>query len=1198
MPPPNYPPQMSGNNPYQSNSNYPSDPYSRNYPPHQNPSTTNQPYLPPPYVLPHHQQYQQPQPPYNSQPQYTPQAPPQAVEPSKTTDKKRKSPKAAASRREGEVAVQPIPQEGVIPAKRGRPRKNANPNPIEQLDKSDKEPQTVQSQPSIMVYPPPPPIPGEKYNPSPLFNKNPNGNATSGNPTPASGEINPRDGVQLPSMGSWAPPTSNIPSSGVRNYSNQNQAPYGGSPDGMNGNGWSSVPPRPLLSEQQHWSQDQQGSYQSDHSFDSIKPMKRERDNQDHTGPLSDPGEMEASLALAGLKRRDSAPAGKKTKKEKDDTKNASNKKGEKDGKKSCAECRRLKAKCDRVFPCSNCRRRGCALVCPEGDLSCMQGKRLVLASTEQLHERIAQLESALFQSHGKTSAVHHPLLAPEYLDGGFASLPPPPPLVQDESIDKSPKSGSHSNRSAKDHSSASSLILATPQLSAERSSSQGRMAVESLLTEDSAAPEGKREDEWAGENAAPAMIIGTVGNQAGDDLDERHQVFERLKKLLRVLPSREEVHKRAENFWNTSIWYQTILRKEEFDTIYEPAVFAPTPANPLSPHKLAVVLIVLTLDTYFEISNDEQNLLIAEYWDAFQRCFDTRFGWAASVAGVQALAVATLFVGFGWRGARASNFYWLRQMTSSAMQLGLHREPHPSLPEEEREFRRRVFHEMFTLDCLICLNHGQRTAIPIEYVECSYPKHASPLSLKKYDFMKLVKTQVIDIGCLPDSSPASQEQLDKVQQKLMQFDVSALPSFHCPLLRGDPLPAAVDGFTLDDAKGLQTTTTSMCHYKAMLYLFRPSLRRLVARLRSQPRETVVFSDADRETVSMTYRACHAITLTSYYMFRKHPKLMARCWSVWVQTFSAAVSIAALAIWCGPHVESTFIGSAYQELSEACDMIGENGSARSLGILSLLPILKALVANRYPQVLGKASNEITVSQEGEDMLFALLGGQVDGKDSSQLATASPLPAQQKAIQTTPLQEQPSVQSQTQPPQSGQGQVQNPIKPQINPYLNQNSGDNMILSQEPMIEMNPNAVPEAYAAVGRYVQPNTNEWFLPNNNNTSNGQVVLPLAHSAPMAAIPSIYSNNINSNNNNNNNNGPTRNQQIDLNEMIDNPTELWARLQTFYEPTPLYWNDINLGGIGMPIDNNVNINNSNNNMPTSLNNNNLGFVDYAGPMY
>ncbi|WVW85067.1 hypothetical protein I302_107103 [Kwoniella bestiolae CBS 10118] len=1159
MPSSNYPPQQPmgalGNNGYPPNPNIPSEPYSREFQPQ---PINNQSYLPPPYVIPG---YQQPQPQYNPQPQYTPQPPAQSVEPSKSSEKKRKSPKSSSGPK-AEAAI-PIPVDGVIPAKRGRPRKSANITPTEQVkkDQPQQQPQQAQQQPAIMVYPPPPPIPGEKYNPSPLFTNGTHDNSRSGNSTP-----NNHDGRQLPSMGSWAPPTTNSsPNSGQP----RGQQPYISS---VPANGWSSTPPRPFTTNEQI-----QGWPQSYHSqSDSQVPtrqVKRERQHdQDNARPLSDPGEVEASLALAGLKRRDSAPSSaKKPKKEKEDSKAAS-KKAEKDGKKSCAECRRLKAKCDRVFPCSNCRRRGCALVCPEGDLSCMQGKRLVLASTEQLHERIAQLESALFQSHGKTSANHHPLLAPEYLDGGFASLPPPPPLLQNDSLDQSPQSGSHShshshsngdaiNRSPKGPSSASSLILATPQMSAERSSSQGRMAVESLLTEDAAAPEGKREDEWAGENAAPAMIIGTVGNQPNEDLDDRHQVFERLKKILRVLPPREELQRRANNFWKTSVWYQTVLHKEEFDSIYEPAVYAPTPSNPLSPHKLAVVLIVLTLDTYLDMSTDEENLVVAEYWDATQRCFDTRFGWASSVAGVQALALATLFVGFGWRGARASNFYWLRQMTSASMQLGLHKDPHPSLPEEEREFRRRVFHEIFVLDCLICLNHGQRTAIPMEYVEAAYPKNTSTLSLKKYEFMKLVKTQVIDIGCLPDSAPASWEKVEDVKNKLMQFDVTAIPWLHCPLLRGGPLPPPVGGFTGDDAMALQSTTTSMCHYKAMLYLFRPALRRLVARLRSQPRESVVFSDADRETVSMTYRACHAITLTSYYMARKHPRLMARCWMVWVQTFSAAVSMAALAIWCGPHLESTFIGSAYQELSEACDMIGENGSKRSLGVLSLLPILKALVANRYPQVIGKQSTETSISQEGEDMLFALLGGQVDGRDTSIPQTNTPLSVPQIAANPS----QPQTIDQT------------PAKPQ---YLGQDSEtNNNIPFQAPMI--NPNAAPEAYA-VGPYAQPNSTGWLLPSNPTTGEGDVVLPLVQSAPTA-LPLSNSSSANANGG------------------IENPTELWARLQTFYEPTPIFWNGMTFGGMAMD-----GLTMGNMNMGMGVQGTAVpggigaggGFVDYSGPMY
>lgn len=59
-----------------------------------------------------------------------------------------------------------------------------------------------------------------------------------------------------------------------------------------------------------------------------------------------------------------------------------------------------------------------------------MTGKRLVLASTQQLHERVrslpthltpqmALLEAALFQAHSLTSSEQHPLLTQAFLDIG-----------------------------------------------------------------------------------------------------------------------------------------------------------------------------------------------------------------------------------------------------------------------------------------------------------------------------------------------------------------------------------------------------------------------------------------------------------------------------------------------------------------------------------------------------------------------------------------------------------------------------------------------------------------------------------------------------------------------------------------------------------------------------------------------------------
>ncbi|KAG2066960.1 hypothetical protein BDR04DRAFT_1105799 [Suillus decipiens] len=85
----------------------------------------------------------------------------------------------------------------------------------------------------------------------------------------------------------------------------------------------------------------------------------------------------------------------------------------------SCAECRRLKLRCDRKVPCETCIKRGCAAICPSGSLAAGKGNRLVLANTEELHgkieamsARIRELEEMLRQVHSETSDAPQSLLS------------------------------------------------------------------------------------------------------------------------------------------------------------------------------------------------------------------------------------------------------------------------------------------------------------------------------------------------------------------------------------------------------------------------------------------------------------------------------------------------------------------------------------------------------------------------------------------------------------------------------------------------------------------------------------------------------------------------------------------------------------------------------------------------------------------
>jgi hypothetical protein len=84
-------------------------------------------------------------------------------------------------------------------------------------------------------------------------------------------------------------------------------------------------------------------------------------------------------------------------------------------GEVSCAECRRLKIKCDKALPCGACVRRGCDALCPLGTLATAQGTKFVLAATGHLHAAIGALrERARVLEGALAQLVHrHPLLLP-----------------------------------------------------------------------------------------------------------------------------------------------------------------------------------------------------------------------------------------------------------------------------------------------------------------------------------------------------------------------------------------------------------------------------------------------------------------------------------------------------------------------------------------------------------------------------------------------------------------------------------------------------------------------------------------------------------------------------------------------------------------------------------------------------------------
>ncbi|KZP02256.1 hypothetical protein FIBSPDRAFT_808875, partial [Athelia psychrophila] len=85
-----------------------------------------------------------------------------------------------------------------------------------------------------------------------------------------------------------------------------------------------------------------------------------------------------------------------------------------------CAECRRSKIKCDRIFPCQSCVRRGCDKICPDGTLAPTKGNTLLVAQFQRLGSQMKAAQARVKELQDRLRATSpggsHPLLQEDTL--------------------------------------------------------------------------------------------------------------------------------------------------------------------------------------------------------------------------------------------------------------------------------------------------------------------------------------------------------------------------------------------------------------------------------------------------------------------------------------------------------------------------------------------------------------------------------------------------------------------------------------------------------------------------------------------------------------------------------------------------------------------------------------------------------------
>ncbi|KAH8099453.1 fungal-specific transcription factor domain-containing protein [Cristinia sonorae] len=389
----------------------------------------------------------------------------------------------------------------------------------------------------------------------------------------------------------------------------------------------------------------------------------------------------------------------------------------------SCAECRRLKLRCDRKVPCETCVKRGCSAICPEGSLTTGKGSRLAFADAEELHKkidrlrkRVSSLEDALRTLQSAVSDDPHPL------------------LQQEDAMDD------------RDGSRHKGSPITGPPLSREDEEFLDAFGTLTLGLRGESRFFGQTSRSeylvYAPESVPPCISEATLPHLTLEMVDTAREMFEvpvpnefEMKKtLLDLLPPLSQACRLCEIFLEHGEYLWTPLpRNQLFDEILG-VIYRTTPlftneTNLVSTHALSLLFMVFALASSLDLEKPAYQTEAREYY------FMARLALKCAppvtdctLWAIQSLIYMGIFLELGdWSPSHmASHTVWIH--TGFAVKLGYSIGLHVNsarwqLDPEASQRRSSVFWQLFYQDTWISFGFGRPPTMSLSFVDCDMPK-------------------------------------------------------------------------------------------------------------------------------------------------------------------------------------------------------------------------------------------------------------------------------------------------------------------------------------------------------------------------------------------------------------------------------------------------------------------------------------------
>ncbi|EPY51388.1 transcription factor [Schizosaccharomyces cryophilus OY26] len=639
----------------------------------------------------------------------------------------------------------------------------------------------------------------------------------------------------------------------------------------------------------------------------------------------------------------------------------------------SCRECHRLKLKCDRVWPCSNCRKRGIAHLCPDGIVISLSDKliKLLLVRISKLHKAVKSYDEkhdSLFVAEKDQEVIQS--LFDKYLDPAEQPPPSSSSSAQTQSSASQNQSMVTENNDTILESSPSEekkLADVSQMLGRLKVSSHGHFNYYGASSSRSCIPQADpnlEEDEFF--TLQRSLLYPS--SSSSSLLHWSHRVPDVLNptNLCDMLPVPQFAVRLLDLYFDNVGWSCHVIHRPSFEKA-RLILYAQDPSrSPPQPRFLALTYMIFCLGTLFASPALVRNKksLAHEFYLRAQLCFD--ISYSSFVPSVDAVVVLILMCQYSYfcDCLERTNFSWNCIGTAAriAVAMGMHRDGEVfELSAFQLHMRRMIWAELLFLDRMLSMSLGRPYAISNDQTNVLPPSNIADASIKP------------DSPVIPEPSPLRTEaSFTIVKAKVSKFLANVLnrafkftpPSYSEVqtltkelLDLENELPEYFQ--VTEDTKNaspiviMEQYSIKFIILQSLLYLHRPWFVRAITRTEERNQYA--------KSLSLCTSVSHDLIQILYSLMCLVPIEPLRWWVFRFHSLNAGIIQGAYAL---SFPRTKYAMTAYNDLRYMCKIFEHlrDGSSFSNKDFSFLTSLKAKVSERFQLTSQGIDDEYLVEE--------------------------------------------------------------------------------------------------------------------------------------------------------------------------------------------------------------------------------------------